>query len=272
MVKGIELVGFQFIMIPISLSLLSLILGRFLYQNLKRQNDTKLSFWEGVLIIFFPLNFGFIAAHIAGMLSKYFPFFSSYMPLVAFIQGAAYTSLLLYLAHKIKIKEKYYKYAYIIGVPITLLYFFIVGLDFYNETREAEIISNLQKLGGACALYAMDYNSYLPDKGLDQLCTKYGQYQVKPINLLCPSVKHAKEEIAAQARAPILCDYVYNPLEIKKLEAVIPLILIHDKKGNHRNKRYAFFLDGNVKKMSEDEFQKTLANQQANYKNKINFR
>ena len=110
-------------------------------------------------------------------------------------------------------------------------------------------------------MYALDYDHYYPDQGLYQLCTKYGQYQVKPMDLFSPVAKHTKEDIEAQKKAPLATDYVYNPLRIKKMVWGSRWILIHDKEGTHENERYVLFTDGSIEKMTEEDFQKLLKKQ-----------
>ena len=129
----------------------------------------------------------------------------------------------------------------IILMPLEL--FAIKSLGQHREdARRISCQSNLKGIGLSLIQYAIDYNDFFPDKGLEQLrandyLTDYGVYN-------CPSTDTRKGKNNEKLTDEIV-DYVYpKGLKYNSNDSKTPLLW--DKPANHQNYGNVLFIDGHV--------------------------
>ncbi len=95
---------------------------------------------------------------------------------------------------------------------------------------------NLSGIGKALLIYANDYNDNFPPNL--EILTK--TEDMPPKGLLCPSTMQKDS-------------YIYRGAHLSTSD-MPGLILVYDKKGNHKNGRNVLFLDSHVEFVKENEF------------------
>ncbi len=96
--------------------------------------------------------------------------------------------------------------------------------------------TNMSGLGKAMLIYANDYEDELPLKWDD-----FKLVEMTDKGMVCPAVK-------------IKGSFIYRGAGLT-CAAPVDMVIIHDKKGNHREGRNVLFLDSRVEWLSEDRFQ-----------------
>ncbi|GAH38376.1 unnamed protein product, partial [marine sediment metagenome] len=117
-----------------------------------------------------------------------------------------------------------------------------------QETRAA-CVKRLKNLGGAWLIYTADSEGRMPEN-LEALLPYLGGAGARPL-LACPS---ADESIPGYI-------YVKSADNMFRLEAPEEVMLIFDKRGNHRGGRNVLFVDEHVEWINEETFQKRWAEQ-----------
>jgi type II secretory pathway pseudopilin PulG len=111
---------------------------------------------------------------------------------------------------------------------------------------------NLRMIGTALMQYASDHNGLLPIGPEWYKALNY-EYLRRHNALLCPA------RMAVGRASEATTDYVYNPNRVSTKEPS-DYPLLWDKKTAHEMPgRNVLFVDGNIRWLSEDEFQKLLA-------------
>jgi len=112
-----------------------------------------------------------------------------------------------------------------------------------EETWQRQCRKQLRRMGNGFAMYQNDYDGKNPST-LKPLVAEEG---VPPEYLICPAIraKGGKET------------YIYRGVD---LNPRLPsgMILVHDKKGNHKGFRNVLFNGGHVMRMTEEEFQEAV--------------
>ena len=121
-----------------------------------------------------------------------------------------------------------------------------------QETRAA-CVKRLKNLGGAWLIYTADSEGRMPEN-LEALLPYLGGAGARPL-LACPS---ADESIPGYI-------YVKSADDMFRLEPPEEVMLIFDKRGNHRGGRNVLFVDGHVGWINEETFQKRWAEQRQKY-------
>lgn len=160
-------------------------------------------------------------------------------------------------------------FAVIIIFMIIILILLLLRQSLINFKMKSSLpsdISNLKIIKFALDIYSQNFQEYLPDEGLKQL---HPEYIPDGWSFVSPNIHHLKEEIEDQWKEPKAIDYEYNPLKIKKIDDLPDLILICTKDPDEKGNRTFLLLDGNVKNLKEEDFQKLLKMQKAEYKIKL---
>ena len=112
-----------------------------------------------------------------------------------------------------------------------------------EETWQRQCRKQLRSMGNGFAMYQNDYDGKNPPT-LKPLVEEEG---VPPEYLICPAIraKNGKET------------YIYRGVD---LNPRLPsgMILVHDKKGNHKGFRNVLFNGGHVERMTEEKFQEAV--------------
>lgn len=100
--------------------------------------------------------------------------------------------------------------------------------------------SNLSGIGKGILIYANDHNDKFPPS----LETLVDTVDFPREGLACPST----------GRNPDYSSYVYRGVDLKGVSCPPGLIVVHDRKGNHRDGRNVLFVDSHVDWVPEEEF------------------
>jgi prepilin-type processing-associated H-X9-DG protein len=107
----------------------------------------------------------------------------------------------------------------------------------------------LSGMGKALLIYANDYDDEWPPS-LETLVEK-AEYSRK--GLICPAMKHR----------PDYESYVYRGVDTVGTSVEPTIIMVHDRAGNHPGGRNVLFVDSHVEWVTEEQFQKLIAQDNA---------
>lgn len=124
-------------------------------------------------------------------------------------------------------------------------HFIVPTLVEAEETAERiTCATNLSGMGKAILIYANDYEDKFPPN-LDRLVDTV-EFPHK--GLACPSTR----------RNPDYSSYVYRGVDLKGIAAPPNLIVVHDRKGNHRDGRNVLYVDTHVDWVAEEDFARAI--------------
>jgi len=104
--------------------------------------------------------------------------------------------------------------------------------------------SNLSGMGKAILIYANDHDDKFPPS----LETLVDTVEYPRKGLACSSTRHN----------PDYASYVYRGVDLKGTSAPPTLIVVHDRKGNHRDGRNVLFVDSHVDWIAEQDFAEAI--------------
>ncbi|MBN1362894.1 MAG: hypothetical protein JW993_20010 [Sedimentisphaerales bacterium] len=109
--------------------------------------------------------------------------------------------------------------------------------------------TTLSGMGKAMLIYANDYD----DKWPPSLETLVEKAEYPRSGLICPAMKHQ----------PDYASYVFRGVDTVGTSAEPSIIMVHDRAGNHRGGRNVLFVDSHVEWITEEDFQKLIAHDNA---------
>ncbi len=115
------------------------------------------------------------------------------------------------------------------------------ALDEARQTAErAACAKNLSGMGKAFLIYANDHDDKFPPN----LETLVDTVEFPRKGLACPATRHN----------PDYSSYVYRGVDLKSTAVPPNLIVVHDRKGNHRDGRNVLFVDAHIDWVDEQNF------------------